>query len=187
MVLLVNLLQFVFEAFIYILLIRMLLQKLGESWNNPISQFVFKLTEPVVKPLKKFIPGFKGFDLAIFVAAFLINLIETLIIFKIKVRIMPGVFGSAIISLGFIGYKFVYIYIWGVILSAIMSWVPALQHNPLASVINTIAEPLMKLGRRFIPKMAGIDLSPIPILLALWLIKLIILHPILVYGLHLAY
>ena len=100
---------------------------------------------------------------------------------------MPGVFGSVIIAIGYIGYKLANIYIWGIILSAVMSWVPALQHNPIASVINTIARPVMNFAGRYIPKIAGIDLSAIPLLLALWLIKIVVFHPILVYGLHLAY
>ena len=58
MVLLVSFIQFVFEAFLYILLVRLLLQKAGESWHNPISQIVVKVTDPILKPLRKFIPGF---------------------------------------------------------------------------------------------------------------------------------
>lgn len=187
MVFLVSLLNFAFETYLYILLIRLILQKLGESWSNPISQIVVKLTEPVVKPLRKFIPGFKGFDLAIVVATLVIQIIEIMLIFTIKVRIMPGIFGSLVIAIGYIGYKLSNIYFFGIILSVIMSWVPALQHNPLASVINTIATPLLNLGRRYIPKIAGIDLTPIPLLLILWFLKLLVFHPILVYGLHLAY
>ena len=187
MVVFVSLLQFVFEAYLYILLIRLLLQKLGENWGNPISQLVVKLTEPIVKPLRKFIPGFKGFDLAIVFAILVINTVEILLIFKIKVGIMPGILGSIIVAIGYIGYKIINIYLWGIILRVIMSWIPALQHNPLASVINTVTYPLMNVASRYIPKIAGLDLSPIPLLLVLWLLKLLVLHPILVYGLHLAY
>ena len=187
MAIFISLLQFIFEIYLYILLIRLLLQKLGESWSNPISQIVVTLTEPIVKPLRKFIPGFKGFDLAIVVAVFVINLVEVLLVFKIKVGVMPAILGSMIIAIGYIGYKLINIYIWGVILSVIMSWISALQHNPLASVINTIARPLMHFVGRYIPKIGGIDFSPIPLLLALWLMKLVVFHPILVYGLRLAY
>lgn len=187
MTVLVTLLSFIFEAYLYILLLRLILQKLGANWSNPLSQFVVKLTEPLIKPLRKFIPGFKGFDLAIVVVALVLQIIEILLVFTIKVNIMPGIVGTVVISLGYLGDKVVNIYFWGIILSAIMSWVPALQHNPLASIINTIAMPLLNFGRRYMPKIAGLDLTPIPLLLILWLLKLLVFHPILEYGLHLAY
>lgn len=181
------LLGFLFETYLFILLIRLLLQKLGANWGNPISQLVVKLTEPVVKPLRKFIPGFRGFDLSIVVAVILIQFIEMFIILGIKVHITPGILGTLILSIGYIGNKLVNIYVWGVILSVIMSWVPALQHNPLANIINTIVGPLLNLGQRYIPRIGGFDLSPIPILLALWLIRLLVLQSVIVYGFHLAY
>jgi len=187
MYILVMLLSFIFETYLFVLLLRLLLQKLGANWGNPFSQLVVKLTEPVVKPLRRFIPGFKGFDLAIVVVVLVIQTIETLIILGIKVGTMPGIFGSFVISLGYIGNKFVSIYVWGVILSVVMSWVPALQHNPLASVISTIVDPVLDLGRRFIPRIAGLDLSPIPILLLLWIIRLLLFQSIIVYGFRLAY
>lgn len=183
----VMLLSFVFNAYIFILLVRLLLQKFGASWTNPISQLVVKLTEPVIKPLRKFIPGFKGFDLAIVVAIFVIQLIAVIIIIGIKVNLRPSFFGSIVIAIGYLGYKLADIYIWGIILSAVMSWVPALQHNPLAAIINTITEPLMKLGRRFVPKIGGLDLSPIPLILLLWIVRAFVFQSIIVYGIRLAY
>ncbi len=166
---------------------RLLLQKLGARWSHPVSQVILKLTEPLIKPLQKLIPGFKGFDLAIIVAAMIIQIVAIMLIFTIKIHIMPGFLGSMVIAAGYLGYKLVNIYIGGLILNAIISWIPTLQYSPLAHIVNTIAMPLLNLGRRYIPTVAGLDLSPIPLFLLLWLLKLAMLRPILIYGLHLAY
>lgn len=187
MYILVTLISFVFQTYLYILLVRLLLQKLGANWSNPISQFIVKLTEPIIKPLRKFIPGFKGFDLAIVLAVLVIQFIETMVLMIIKIHIMPDALGVLIISFAYIGNKLVNMYVWGIILSVVMTWVPTLQHNPLASIINTIVAPLLSLGRRYMPLIAGFDLSPIPILLLLWIIRIVVMQSIIVYGFHLAY
>lgn len=48
---LIFIINFVFDTYIFILLLRLLLQKMGANWHNPVSQLVIKVTEPVVKPL----------------------------------------------------------------------------------------------------------------------------------------
>lgn len=70
------------------------------------------------------------------------------------------------------------LYIWAIIISAILSWLVAFN------VINTsnrfvymvgdflyrITEPALRPIRKVLPVMGGIDLSPIVLLLALWFI-----------------
>ncbi|MDO5046875.1 YggT family protein [Campylobacter sp.] len=67
----------------------------------------------------------------------------------------------------------VQIYIWVIIISAIVSWVRPDPYNPIVQLLYRLTEPVYALIRRFIPTVfGGIDLAPIIVLLALKFIEL---------------
>lgn len=173
--------------YIYILLLRFLLQKLGARWYNPFSQFIVKITDPIVNPTQRFIPGFRGFDLSIIVISLILEIISLLLLFKLKTGIMPGLGGTMLMALGQLGSKFVNIYFYALIIGAIISWAPNLQHSPLAEIVNIITYPVLYLMRRIIPPIAGLDLSPIFLMVILLLINILIFTPLFLLGSTLAY
>ncbi len=184
---LILIINFAFDAYIFVLLLRLILQKLGANWHNPVSQFVVKLTQPVVKPLRKIFPGFKGFDLAIIVAMLVLEVIEMMLLMWIKIEIFPGFLGSVVIAIGMLCNKVVNLYFFAIIIGVIMSWVPSLQHNPMAGIVNVITNPLLGLARRFIPMIGGFDLSPILVLLVLKLLEILVFNNIITQGMRWAY
>jgi len=161
----------VFDIYIILLILRLLMQKLGASYHNQFSQLIIKLTNVFITPLQKILPGFRGFDFAIIFLILLFEVVETLLIFWLRQRITPGFERTIVISLAMIGDKFVNLYFYAIIIRAIMSWVVSLQRSPIAEVVFLITEPIMKPARRIIPTIAGFDLSPIPILIVLQLIS----------------
>jgi YggT family protein len=171
-----------FDTYIVILLLRLLLQKLGASWRNPLSQFVIKLTEDPLKPLRKIIPGFKGFDFAIVFLALLLQCIEIMLLWHLQFGVTANVQGTLIVACGEILSKFIYIYIYSIIINAVASWIPQLQTHPLAHIVFLITDPILSLARRFIPPIGGIDISPMAVLLLLALINTLIITPILDIG-----
>ena len=76
------------------------------------------------------------------------------------------------------------IYTWIIILSAIFSWLYAFGVvNPRNQFVATIAnllyqatEPALRPIRRFLPNFGGLDLSPIVLLLIVFLIERLILY-----------
>jgi uncharacterized protein YggT (Ycf19 family) len=61
---LIFLVKTLFGLYISIVVIRFLLQWARADFYNPISQFVVKVTSPVLRPLRKLIPGYGGIDLS---------------------------------------------------------------------------------------------------------------------------
>ena len=181
----VLIINFVFDAYIIILMLRLLLQKMGAHWYNPFTQFVIKFTEPVVKPLRRFIPGYKGFDLAIIVIMFVLEIIELWLTIWLKLNIFPGILGTIIIAVGELGSKLVNIYFYAVIIGAIISWFPSLQRNPITEIIDLLTWPLSRIARRITPTVAGFDLSPILIIIVLLLINILVFAPIVSWGMRL--
>ena len=165
-----------FDSYIVILLIRLLLQKLVANWFNPLSQFVIQLTEKPLKPIRKIIPGFAGFDLSILLLAFVLQYIEISLLWMLQFGPIPHVIGTLIVTISEIASKFVYIYIYAIIINAIASWIPQMQTQPILQIVYLIVNPLLSRIQRHVPLIAGIDISPIFALLALTLINMLIVQ-----------
>ena len=63
------------------------------------------------------------------------------------------------------------LYIWVVIIRALLSWVNPDPYNPIVRFLQSITDPVLFRIRSFLPSMAGIDLSPVVLILALYFIK----------------
>lgn len=180
------LIKLIFDLYILLLLLRLLFQKLGAHWFNPISQFVIRYTEPVIKPTRRFIPGFKGFDLAIVLLAIILEMIKTWLLGLLQSGIWLKFFGVLIISLGNLFIKVSNIYFYAFIIGAIMSWLPILQHNPLAEIIRLLTNPILIRLRRFIQPISGIDFTPLIAIVFLFLLDIVIFNQIVAWGAQLA-
>ncbi|HLB55845.1 MAG TPA: YggT family protein [Coxiellaceae bacterium] len=176
------LIHFVFDVYIIILLLRFILQKLGANWHNPISQFVIQLTEKPLKPIRKIIPGVRGFDIAIIVLALILQLIEVILLWMLQFGPMPHLLGACVVAISGIISDFIYIYIYAIIINAIVSWFPSAQSHPLSQTVYLIVRPILYHIQRIIPLVAGIDVSPVFALLALTIINLLIAQPLLTVG-----
>jgi len=63
------------------------------------------------------------------------------------------------------------LYIWIVIIRAILSWVNPDPYNPIVRFLYGITDPVLYQIRRFVPVMGGIDLSPIILIFGLLFVK----------------
>ena len=164
-------------AGLYLLFVvaRFLLQLAKADFYNPISQAVFKATDPVVRVLRGFIPGYKGVDFSSLILAFIVQFLA------ISVTIL--LYGAAIPSIGFIiTWSFIGVlnfiilfYYYALIASIVMSFVMMFSGNmnphPMLLLVWQITEPIMAPFRRVIPPMGGLDFSPIFIFLIIGLIR----------------
>ena len=73
---LVFLIQVLFGAYILVVMLRFLLQLVRADFYNPVSQFVVKVTTPVLTPLRRVIPGVGGLDIASIILMWLLKSVE---------------------------------------------------------------------------------------------------------------
>lgn len=59
------------------------------------------------------------------------------------------------------------IYMWLIVARAILSWVNPDPYNPIVRFIYNVTEPVLSRVRRLVPAFAGLDLSPILVLIAI--------------------
>lgn len=153
-----------FGLFAYALLLRFVMQVMRAPFRNPLGQAVMALTDWVVKPLRKALPGFSGIDWASLVAAFLFQLAWVLALQLAFGRAFelggPGLLFLLLAALIALVRGILWIVIVTVFAQAILSWVA--PDGPLAGVLNALTFPLLRPVRRMIPPVGGtLDLSPL--------------------------
>ena len=164
-------------AGLYLLFViaRFLLQVAKADFYNPISQAVFKATDPLVRVLRSFIPGYKGVDFSSLILAFIVQFIAISVTIFLYGGVIPSV--GFIITWSFIGVLnfIILFYYYALIASIIMSFVMMFSGNmnphPILLLVWQITEPIMAPFRRVIPPMGGLDFSPIFIFLIIGLIR----------------
>ena len=174
-----------FGLFILAVLLRLLLQWVRADFYNPLAQFIVKVTNPALRPLRRFIPGYAGIDFAALTLAFILQLIELVIIGAIGGRTLT-VPGLLVLSVGELATIFTYIFIGSILIQAIISWVNPTGYNPVTAILYRLNEPMLGPARRFMPPIGGIDLSPLAVLILLQLVLLLIVAPISDIGWSLA-
>jgi YggT family protein len=152
-------------------LLRLYMQYQRIPFGNPIGRFVFALSDWIVLPLRKVLPKVKQFDLASLVAAYLLVLVQYLILWML----LGGLMGIALVPLlaffallrfavyGLIGLMIVY---------AILSWVN--PDSPMFDVIDRLCAPMLRPFRKLIPLVGGFDLSPLALLVVLQILLIVL-------------
>lgn len=165
-----------FGLIVFSLLGRFLMQLLHAPFRNPIGQAVVALTDWIVKPLRRVLPGFRGIDWASLVAAFVFQLLWLLALYAIFGRGFTLTGSGIAFLLALTVLELVKGALWllviVVIVQAVLSWVA--PDGPLAGLLNAMTFPFLRPLRRFIPPIGGtLDLTPLILIVILQLILIL--------------
>ncbi|AJP49136.1 hypothetical protein PG1C_13235 [Rugosibacter aromaticivorans] len=151
------------------LLTRFILQMVKASWRNPLGQFVIAVTDWIVRPARRVIPGLFGWDMASLLLAWLVQALALGLALGLSgtlIAVSPApTFMVALLAVLAMLKIACYLLLGAVLVSALFSWVN--PHAPLADVFNAISRPLLRPFRRWIPDIGGVDLSPLVFILLL--------------------
>lgn len=162
---------------IYLLaiLLRFLLQVAKADFYNPVSQAVVKVTDPMVRIFRHFIPGYRGIDFSTLLVALVFEAIAICVLIILYGGSIPGL--GYIITWSFVGviYFIINIYFYAIVGSIIMSFVMmfsgSMNPHPILRLILQLTEPVMAPVRRIIPPLGGLDFSPIFIFIIIRLLQ----------------
>lgn len=183
----VFLIKTLFGIYEIIILLRFLMQMVRADFYNPIAQFVVKATSLPLKPLRRLIPGAAGMDMASLVLLLVVIIVELLLLSLVSTLPMPSAFGLVALALVELLKLTINVFLFSVIILAILSWVSPGGYNPVANLLFQITAPLMRPARRMLPPMGGLDLSPMLVIIALYLLILLLVDPLQNWAGHLAY
>ena len=179
------LIQTLFGLYIGAIMIRFLLALVRADFYNPISQFLVKITSPLITPLRRIVPSLRGIDLASVILMLALQSAELLLIAAIRgFGIHP--LGLLILSIGGLLSLILQIYFFTILVQVILSWVAPGGHNPAITLLYSLNEPLLRRARRLLPPMHGFDLSPILIMILLQLLTILLVAPINDLGMSLS-
>ncbi|PKG85862.1 hypothetical protein CXF85_03555 [Colwellia sp. 75C3] len=176
---LIYLLRFAFDALLMILIMRVWLQWVKADFYNPLSQFIVKVSNPLVIPLRRIIPGLGGIDLATILIAYIVA--------TLKFVTLAALSGE---SLGFLAFYIGLLVLLKqagfllfvlMIIMAIMSWVVQ-GYNATLMVLSQLTEPFLNPIRKIIPNMGGLDLSMLLAFLAMNVINILLSNSLPYWG-----
>ncbi|HEY3326901.1 MAG TPA: YggT family protein [Novimethylophilus sp.] len=162
-------------------LLRFYLQLVGAPFHNPISQTIVAFTNFIVRPTRRIVPALGGLDMSTLLLAFVAQLllqIATLWLHEYPILLASGAAYAAIIGLVLMSLLrlSVYIFLYAVLIQAILSWVS--PHTMAAPVLDSLTRPLLKPLRRRFGTGSGIDLSPLVVFLVAQLVLMLVITPV---------
>jgi len=177
----VYLIEVAFDLYLLVIMLRLLLQTVRADFYNSFCQFIVKITNPPLIPLRRIIPSIKGID-----TASIILLLALQIIAEVLINITMGqqfaLTSVFILAIAELISLLLNIYLIILIVQIIISWVGPGTYNPILAILDQISAPLMRRAHRIVPTISGIDLSPLLILVLIQLSKILIVGPLTLMG-----
>ncbi|MEM9387168.1 MAG: YggT family protein [Pseudomonadota bacterium] len=164
---LVFLITTAFDLLALVFILRFLLYAVRAEFHNPLSQFVYRVTNPVIAPLRKVIPNVGGMELATVLAVIVIEAVSLVVVYTVLRGIplpVSGVLLGAVLGAVLSTLRCLVLVL---IVNALLSWAPGMAAHPAARLLGQIADPVLRPIRSVLPLVAGIDLSPLVAIIAL--------------------
>jgi len=161
------------DLYVAAILLRLLLQWVKADFYNPLSQFLVKITNPVLVPARRVIPSIGPLDTASVVVMLLLELLQLFIISQIS----QSEFGLAfllIFAVKKLIFALLMTYFVLIIARLIISWIANQSRHPIIPLIYQLTDPVLKPFNKLLPPMGGFDLSPLFALIALRFLLLLL-------------
>jgi YggT family protein len=151
------------DLYLLCFLLRVLLQAVRADFYNPISQFIVRATNPLVKPARRIAPSVRGLDLPTIIVLILLELVVTAVLLALF-NVRPGFDQLIWLAL----FRLVALVLWTytvcIFVYVVLSWVAQASYSPIAMLIGQVVEPVLRPARRLLPALGGLDLSPLIVL-----------------------
>jgi len=160
----------IINLYVKVLLLRIWMQWARCDFYNPFSQFIVKITQPVIRPLRRVIPSVGPLDTASLLLAYVLSVLLYAALFALQAGMV--VFDPVFLYLGLVSLVKAagVLVFWVIIIRSLMSWISQ-GRNPVDYVLIQLTEPLMAPIRRLIPAMGGIDFSAMAVILILYMLN----------------
>lgn len=176
----------IFDLFALLVAVRFIMQATRADYYNPIAQAVVKITDPLLRPLRKVIPGWKGFDMASVVLCLLVLFFKLIVVTQllgsqaaVAGYLIPlgGAGLATLIGLSFVDLinLFFNIAIYSIVILALLSWIVPDPRNPLYSLLQSLTDPILRHVRGVIPPIGGLDLSALVAIIGLYALKIFVI------------
>jgi YggT family protein len=154
------------DLYLLTFLLRFIMQWVRASYHNPLAQFVFKVTNPLVVPARRVLPSVAGLDTPTVAVLFLLEVAVTYVLLRLVGASVPIPVLLLYALLRLIALT-LWLYTGALIVYVILSWLGNRGINPIAELLGDLVEPILRPARRLLPPIGGLDLSPLIVILLL--------------------
>lgn len=168
----------IFGLITFVLWLRFGLQYFGISSLNPISQVIYRLTNPLFQPMARMLQRrqtrqqrYDWLCLGVLVAAAWVKYLIIGALYFGHSSLWPMTMAYALADLIIQPCNLLF---YALVIRVVMSWINPTWQHPLASVLYGVTEPLLARIRRYLPDVAGLDFSPFIMMIVLKIITIFI-------------
>lgn len=179
------LINFAFGALVALVVLRVLLQLVRANFYNPVCQFLYKATNPVLMPLRKLIPAWRNLDLAAVLLAWLLSALKLVLLYALAGQRL-GAAGLALMAVADLIDFVLMLYLGLILVRVLLSFISVERSNPIVPLVFQLTEPVLGPIRKRLPALGGIDFSPMLAWLAIMLARVLVVEPIFDLGRRLA-
>ena len=154
------------DIYVIAILLRLLLQWVKADFYNPLSQFLIKVTDPVLVPARRLIPSAGKLDTAAVVVMLLLELLQ-LVVINLLIETDYGFKFLLLFAVQKLLVALLLTYFVLIIARVIISWFANQSRHPLIPLIYQLTEPVLRPINKLLPAFGGVDLSPLIALIAL--------------------
>jgi len=185
---LVNALSFLvdlaFSAASVLFVLRLLAEASRADFHNPLSQFIYRSTNPILAPVRRILPNWRRINIAALLMVWLLMLVKNIVLFALQNR-FPHIAGLLLLSvaqtLDFIAmFYVVLIFLW-----SLMSLFQVETHHPVYRLASSLVEPLLRPLRGKLTA-GGLDFAPWVVMIVLILARMLLVSPLADFGARLA-
>ncbi len=190
---LVFIINTVFDLYVFLVLLRFMLQMLRADFYNPVSQFIVRVTSRPLGDLRRVIPSVAGQDSAAIVLCLVVIYAKFMLLRLLDTAAIPV--GSTLAPIGSVGYLglmvyaiadlvalFLTVFLIAIIFQVVLSWISPGHYNPVIGLVNSLAAPILRPVKKIMPPIGGLDLSPLVASLGIIVAKMLIIPPIIYLG-----
>ncbi|RDH82064.1 MAG: YggT family protein [endosymbiont of Escarpia spicata] len=171
------LIQTLFGLYILAVMLRLILQLVKADFYNPVSQFLVRATNPPLKLLRRFIPGFGGIDISSIVLVWALKAAELGLVILLSGASVNAL-GPFLWAIPELVELLINIFLFAILIQVILSWINPGAYNPASALLHSLTDPVMRPARRILPPISGLDLSPMLVMIGLVLLKMLLLPPL---------
>lgn len=173
-----------FDLYLFILVVRLVLVFAGANWFDPMTQFIVKATNFIITPLRRMIPNINRLETSTLIVILAMEAIKFTVISLISVG-TPNILGVLVLSLADTFKLFVQFFFYAILIQVVMSWIQ--PQAPVMQLLYRVTSPIMRPVQRLIPPIGGMDISPIPAMLGLQLLLIMAVNPLMSVALGMAF
>ena len=159
--------------YILAVMLRFMLQWFRADFYNPISQFLVRITHPVLRPMRRVIPSTGSIDTASIVLMLLLQFAALWIVFSMQGR-APAPGALLALSTWELVNLLLNVFLFATIIRIVLSWVNPGAHHPAISILESLTDPLLNPLRRMIPSAGGLDFSPMIVIFGIMFLKMLL-------------